>query len=139
MPERGTAMPPVQAEQRHRIVLFQHLDRDVVDIGAVVRTQTARLETEDEEVRMEPVGVTAPVLVVLQLHQRGLGPDGEPGDHPRGGVGFLEVVDRSPAEELQDLLDIGLTLNERRHRRAPVALDQLGEASANGPVSGGGG
>ena len=126
VPQGCGAEPPVQPEQRHRVVELQDLDRHVVDVRVRVRAQPRGLEPEREQVRVEPVGVAAAVLVVLQLHQRGLGRRGEPRHDPRGRVGLLEVIDRAMPQELEHLLAIGLALDERGDRR-PVVVGDEGE------------
>jgi len=94
----------MQAEQRHRVVLRQHLDRGIVHIGAVRRVEPAGLHPAGEEAGMLSRRVAGDVLVELQRHQRHLRASRQPGHRPRRGVGLLELVDRPGAQQVEHLL-----------------------------------
>jgi len=85
---------------------------------------------------VQPVRVAAAVLVVLQLHERRLGPHAEPGHHPRRRVGLLEVVQRADAEELEHLLAVGVAVHVTGHRR-PVLVGQPVEEVLDDAQTGG--
>ena len=62
----------MQPEQGHGVVLLEHLDRSVVDVGAVLGAQPDRFQPAGEQVVVQPVGIARAVLVVLELDQRRL-------------------------------------------------------------------
>jgi hypothetical protein len=76
---------------------------------------------------VQAVGVARAVLVVLQLHQRGLGAHAEPRHDPGRGVGLHQVVDRADPGQLQDLLARRVAVHVRGERGAVVLADPVEE------------
>ena len=138
--ERGGAQAAVQPQHAHHVVLLEHRERGIVDIGAVLGGEAARGEPLREEVRVQALRVATAVLVVLQLHHRRLDRIGQARDRPRGVVGLLERVDRLVPQELQRLLLRGGAVQVRGGRRAVVRGDEreevLGEVARGGRFRG---